>query len=199
MLMKREYSVFLGVLLIGSFFLNLTTIKEESKETLVFYYFASTQFGTCAVHENIENIKKIKIAFSEKYNESSVKFVMVCLNHDFDKALKFIKKHGDWDEISIGKSFSNELALNLLNPSEIPKVPHILVFKDQHKKGKWNLPLIKERELMVDLAGDEQIQEWIEKDYPLPFRKEPAESSQTKNINPPNDDKLYSIKKRRNR
>ncbi|MFO7981221.1 MAG: hypothetical protein R6V00_10375 [Candidatus Aminicenantes bacterium] len=178
--MKREYSVFLGVLLIGSFFLNSAAIKEEPKETLVFYYFASTRFGTSAAPETIENTKKIKIAFSEKYNESSIKFVMVCLNHDFAKALKFIKKHGDWDEISIGKSFANELALNLLNPSEIPKVPHILVFKDQHKKGKWSLPLIKERKLMVDLAGEEQIQEWVENDYPLPFRKEPDVSSPSK-------------------
>jgi len=184
--MKREYSVFLGVLLIGSFFLNLTFIKEEFKETLVFYYFASTQFGTCTAPESIERIKNIKTEFSEKYSESSIKFVMVCLNHDFDKALKFIKKHGDWDEISIGQSFANELALTLLNPSEIPKVPHILVFKDRHKKGKWNLPLIKERKLMVDLAGEEQIKEWVEKDYPLPFRKEPMALSQSENSNPSN-------------
>jgi hypothetical protein len=104
---------------------------------------------------------------------------MVCLNHDFDKALKFIKKHGDWDEISIGKSFANELALSLLNPSKNPKVPHIFVLKDKHKKGKWSLPLIKERELMVDLAGDKQIHEWAAKGFPLPFPKEPIVLSQS--------------------
>ena len=34
-------------------------------------------------------------------------------------------------------------------------------------------PIIKERELIVDLAGVEQIEEWIQQEYPLPFRKEP--------------------------
>lgn len=180
--MKREHAVVLGLLVIGGFFLNSTAIKEENKEDMVFIYFASTQFGTCIDPESIERIKNIKTEFAEKYKKASIKFIMVCLDSDFDKALKFIKKNGDWDEISIGKSFSNELALNLLNQSEIPKVPHIFVFKNRQEKGKWNLPLIKERELMVDLAGEVQIKEWIENDYPLPFRKKPAESSQPETI-----------------
>ncbi len=170
--MKREYSVVLGLLLIGVFFLNSAAIKEENKGDIVFIYFASTQFGTCTDPESIERIKNIKTDFSEKYREAPIKFVMVCLDSDFDKALKFIKKHGHWDEISLGKSFSNELSLNLLNQSEIPKVPHIFVFRNRQEKGKWNLPLIKERELMVDLAGEEQIREWVERGYPFPFRKE---------------------------
>lgn len=180
--MKRQYAAVLGLLVIGGFFLNPAAIKEKNKEAMVFIYFASTQFGTCMAPESIERIKNIKTEFSEKYREASIKFVMVCLDSDFDKALKFIKKNGDWDEISIGKSFSNELALNLLNQSEIPKVPHIFVFKNRQEKGKWNLPLIRERELMVDLAGEVQIKEWIENDYPLPFQKEPAESSQPETI-----------------
>ncbi len=180
--MKREYAVILGLLVIGGFFLNSSAIKEERKGDMVFIYFASTQFGTCTNPESIERIKNIKTEFSKKYRETSIKFVMVCLDSDLDKALKFIKKNGDWDEISIGKSFSNELALNVLNQSKIPKVPHIFVFKNRQEKGKWNLPLIKERELMVDLAGEVQIKEWIENDYPLPFRKEPAESSQPETI-----------------
>ncbi|MBD3414918.1 MAG: hypothetical protein GF421_10870 [Candidatus Aminicenantes bacterium] len=187
--MKREYAAVIGFLVIGGFFLNSTAIKEENKVDMIFLYFASTQFGTCTDPESIERIKNIKTEFSEKYREASIKFVMVCLNHDFDKALKFIKKNGDWDEISIGKSFSNELALNLLNQSEIPKVPHIFVFKSRQEKGKWNLPLIKERELMADLAGKEQIKGWAEKDYPLPFRKEQTELTQTDPIKPPNYDK----------
>lgn len=180
--MKREYAVVLGLLVIGGFFLNSTAIKKESKGDMVFIYFASTQFGTCTAPGSIERIKNIKAQFSEKYREASIKFVMVCLDSDFDKALRFIKKNGDWDEVSIGKSFSNELALNVLNQSEIPKVPHIFVYKNRQEKGKWNLPLIKNRELVVDLAGEAQIKEWVENDYPLPFRKEPAESSQPETI-----------------
>ena len=198
-LLKRKIVVVTGVFLIGSIMLDPSAVKEEPGEFIVFFYFASTQFGTSTVPENIENIKKIKIEFSEKYKSASIKFVMVCLNHDFDKALKFIKKHGDWDEISIGKSFVNELALNLLNMSDIPKVPHILVFKYRHEKGNWNLPVIKKRELLADLAGDEEIQAWADKGFPLSFVKKPAASSMPDNNDFPNDGISDLIKKRRYR
>ena len=174
--MKRAYVVLAGAMLIGSFFLNYVMSKDEAKEIIVFYYFASTQFGYCSLPENIEKIKKIKTEFPEKYKKTEIKFVMICLDDNLEKGLKFIRKHGYWDEISIGKSFGNELALNYLNISKIPKVPHILVFKDLHETGKWNLPVIKERKLIVDLAGAEQIEEWIKQEYPLPFRKEPTAS-----------------------
>jgi hypothetical protein len=179
--MKRAYAVLAGVFLIGTFFLNTAVTKDEAKEIIVFYYFASTQFGYYAAPENIEKIKKIKTEFSEKYKKTEIKFVMVCLDDNLEKGLKFIRKHGYWDEISIGKSFGNELALNYLNISKIPKVPHILVFKDLHKTGKWNLPVIKERNLIVDLAGAEQIEEWIQQKYPLPFRKNSDESAPSEN------------------
>jgi len=181
--MKRAYAVLAAALLIGSFFVNSAVTKDEAKEIMVFYYFASTQFGYCTASENIEKIKKIKTAFPEKYFKAEIKFVMVCLDDNFKKGLKFIKKHGYWDEISIGNSFRNELALNFLNISKIPKVPHILVFKGLHETGKWNLPVIKERKLIVDLAGAEQIEEWIRQEYPLPFRKEPDESPPPENNN----------------
>jgi len=191
----RKIVVVTGVFLIGSIMLDPSALKEEPEEFMVFFYFASIQFGSSSVPENIENIKKIKIEFSEKYKSASIKFVMVCLNHDFDKALKFIKKHGDWNEISIGKSFTSELALNLLNMSDIPKLPHILVFKYRHVKGNWNLPVIKERELLADLAGDEEIKEWEAKGFPLSLMKKPASSSMPDNNKLPNNKKSNSIKK----
>jgi len=177
--MKGAYAVLAGALLIGSFFLNSTVTKDDAKEIMVFYYFASSQFGYCAMPENIKKIKKIKTELCEKYKKTKIKFVMVCLDDNLEKGLKFIMKHGYWDEISIGKSFGNELALNYLNVSKIPKVPHILVFKDLHETGKWNLPVIKERKLIVDLAGAGQIEKWIQQEYLLPFIKDPDSSSYT--------------------
>jgi len=177
--MKIAYAVLAGAMLIGSFFLNSDVTEDEAKEIMVFYYFASTQFGYCSLPENIEKIKKIKTEFSEKFDKTKIKFVMVSLDNDLEKGLKLIRKHGYWDEISIGKSFRNELALNYLNKSKIPKIPHILVFKDMYETRRWNLPIIKERKLIVDLAGAEQIEEWIQQEYPLPFRKEPDTSSYT--------------------
>lgn len=65
--MKIAYAVLTGTMLIGSFFLNSAVTEDEAKEIMVFYYFASTQFGYCSLPENIEKIKKIKTEFSKKY------------------------------------------------------------------------------------------------------------------------------------
>jgi hypothetical protein len=90
------------------------------------------------------------------------------MDENIEEGLKFIKKYGYWDEISIGKFYNNELALNYLNKTEIPGVPHVLVYKDiLIKKEKVSVPIIKERKLLVDLVGGTQIGNWINNDYPL--------------------------------
>jgi hypothetical protein len=167
--MKVAVAVLLGGLVLGNMFLDSHIQDKESAEVLIVYYFGATDFGFCTAQENIEKIKKIKTDLSDKYGNKKTKFVMVCMDKDIKKGLKFIQKYGYWDEISIGSFYDNELALAALNASPVPKVPHLMVFKDIHSIGKWSLPLLKERTLLVDLAGGEQISEWIRKTYPVPF------------------------------
>lgn len=168
--MKAAVAILVGGMILGSVFLDSSRENEKFEETLVVYYFGATDFGFCMVPDNIEKIKKIKTELSEEYGRSKVKFVMVCMDKDVEKGLKFVKKYGYWDEISIGSFYNNELALAALNSSHLPEVPHVMVFKDILSFGKWSLPLRKERTLLVDLAGEEQINEWIQKAYPVPFR-----------------------------
>jgi len=166
--MKRAISILVGFFLLFTICASLGFVQDKSKETLVVYYFGATSCGYCNVPENIEKIKKIKTEFSVKYKDSNIKFVMVCMDENIEEGLKFIKKYGYWDEISIGKFYNNELALNYLNKTEIPGVPHVIVYKDiLIKKEKVSVPVIKERKLLVDLVGGTQIGNWINNDYPL--------------------------------
>ena len=142
--------------------------KEKTEEFLVVYYFTATDFGFCTAPENIEKIKKIKSDFAAKSKSQKLKFVIVSLDENIEEGLKLIKKHGTWDEISVGSRFRNELALTYLNRSKIPEVPHILIIKAVISSGKWNIPVVTRQELLADLAGGEQIGEWIDKGYPLP-------------------------------
>jgi hypothetical protein len=90
------------------------------------------------------------------------------MDKDIEEGLKFIKKYGYWDEISIGNFYNNELALNYLNQTEIPGVPHVMVYRDLLViKEKLSIPIIKERKLLVDLVGGTQIASWINEGYPL--------------------------------
>jgi len=166
--MKKSISILVGFFLLFTIYASLGFTQDKSEETLVVYYFGATSCGFCNVPENIEKIKKIKKEFSEKYKDSNIKFVMVCMDENIEEGLRFIKKYGYWDEISIGKFYNNELALNYLNKTEIPGVPHVIVYKDLlFKREKMSVPIIKERKLLVDLVGGTQIGNWINNGYPL--------------------------------
>ena len=152
-----------------SCFVLLSSIQQgkEPEEFLVVYYFSATNFGVCQSPEIVGKIKKIKSEFPKKHNNIAVKFVFVCLDKDVESGLKLMNKYGKWDEISIGQAYHNELAMIYLNRSKIPGIPHILVYKDLISKGRWFIPLIKNRKLLVDLSGVKQISEWMRGDYKI--------------------------------
>jgi hypothetical protein len=173
--MRVGSAVLAGVLLMIGAVLDSGVQKEQKKEFLVVYYFAATDIGFCTAPENIEKIKKIKTDFSARHKSQKLKFVMVALDENIEAGLKLINKHGTWDEISVGSRFRNELALAYLNRSKIPVLPHILVLKDVISARKWNIPVVHRQELLADLAGGEQIAEWIEKGYSLPYINTPED------------------------
>jgi hypothetical protein len=166
--MKRTISILTFILISLPMYSNSGYIQANLKETYVVYYFGATSCGFCNISENIEKIKRIKIEFSKKYADFNIKYVMVCMDKNIEEGLRFIKKYGYWDEISIGNFYNNELALNYLNKTEIPGVPHVMVYGDLLViKEKLSIPVIKERKLLVDLVGGTQIGNWINNGYPL--------------------------------
>jgi len=177
--MKGTTAVFIGIFLLAIILPGYGSEEEEFEKALVVYYFGATNCGFCTAPENIEKIKKIKTDFSTRDKGLKAKFVMVCMDEDIKEGLKFIKKYGYWDEISIGGFYKNELALSVLNRARIPGVPHILVFQDTLTRERWNIPVLKERKLLVDLVGEKEIEAWIEEGYPLSYNRvsDPVSSS----------------------
>jgi thiol-disulfide isomerase/thioredoxin len=142
--------------------------NEDLEERYIVYYFGASNCGYCNIPDNIKNIKRVKIELSQKYKDKKIKYVMVCFDNDIEEGLRFIKKYGYWDEISIGQRYYNELSLQCLNTTKIPGVPHIVVCKDTYTSlSKWSIPLIKERKVLVDLVGGKEIDNWIKNGYPL--------------------------------
>jgi hypothetical protein len=177
--MKGTSAVLIGIFLLAIILPGYGSGEEEFEEVLVVYYFGATNCGFCTAPENIKKIKKIKTDFSMRDKGLKAKFVMVCMDEDIKEGLKFIKKYGYWDEISIGGFYKNELALYVLNRARIPGVPHILVFQDTLARGRWNIPVLKKRKLLVDLVGGKEIEDWIEHGYPLSNNKFPDFPSST--------------------
>lgn len=142
--------------------------QKDIQEQYVIYYFGATDCGYCNEAENIVNIKKIKSEFSQKYPEAQTKYVMVCFDNDIEQGLKFIQKYGYWDEISIGQRYLNDTSLGVLNETEVPGLPHIVVYKNEYAKHpQFSVPTIKRKVALVDLVGGSQINAWIGGGYPL--------------------------------
>ncbi len=92
---------------------------------------------------------------------------MVVMDDSLDQGYQFTKKYLPWDEVSVGKFYSNELMLEHVNRSPIPGVPHIMVYSDSLLIGKYNIPLIRKRTLLLDLVGESAIGKWIQSGYSI--------------------------------
>ena len=97
----------------------------------------------------------------------NVKTMIVSMDKDIAEGLKFIDKYGikKWDEISIGSFYNNELALNYLNKTKTPGVPHIVVIKHVTVTGEYNIPHTVEDKVLVDLVGGTEIDKWLQDNY----------------------------------
>ena len=153
-------------LIITLLLFNLTILyAENNKGNLVVYYFGATSCGHSYSEDCINSIKKLRNEFCSVHKEYNVKFVMVCMDTDIEEGLKFIEKYGYWDEISIGSHYKNELVMNYLDKTEIPGVPHVIVFEDIYENE--STPIIKERNTVVDKVGVAEIKEWVNNNFPL--------------------------------
>jgi len=160
---KMKKFVLISIIIFSSAYAN------NNDENYVVYYFGASNCGFCNIPKNIENIKKIRKEFSKKHNDIKTKFVMVCFDNDIDEGLLFIKKYGYWDEISIGQRYKNDLSLNILNKTEIPGLPHIIVIKNTYQPSEKmkSIPIVKKKKILVDLVGGKTINKWIDEGYPL--------------------------------
>jgi hypothetical protein len=69
----------------------------------------------------------------------------------------------------MGRRYKNELALQNLNLSVLPAVPHLIVYRDTYQSLEKfkSIKKISKRQKLVDLVGFTQINEWKKKCYPL--------------------------------
>ncbi|MBI3586971.1 MAG: hypothetical protein HY088_07575 [Ignavibacteriales bacterium] len=144
--------------------------QDKSKEVYVVYYFGATDCPPCNTPKNIENIKRIKAELPKKYSDKEFKFVMVTFDEDIEEGIKFVKKYGFWDEISVGKRYENELVMQHLNTAKIPGLPHIFVNQTFLIN---NTPTVKSKTTIVELLGAKQIDQWVENGFPLKVSMEP--------------------------
>lgn len=156
-----------SIIIIITFFCTISFAQEK----ITIYYFGATSCGPCNRPEVVESVKKIKEQFKAAYKEYDVKCVMVCMDTEIEEGLKFVKKYGYWDEISIGSHYDNELAFISLNKTKIPGVPHIFVYHDVFEKQANSTNIIKSRSLIKEVMGGEDIVAWVNGGFKIDLKK----------------------------
>ena len=137
--------------------------SQDSYDRKVFYFFGSYDCAHCQDTVLQNRIADINSYLRQTSDSSQYHFVMVCFDKDLQKAVDFTRKFGEWDEISLGARYKNEMSLRLLNRTELPGTPHILVVNETltARERFKSIPLIENEEIEVDLIGTANILNWI--------------------------------------
>ena len=162
--MRTLYSSFILFIVVGFYQLNA---QDNGKTVYTVMYFGASDCGPCNRKEVIEAIHKLKTQFSKIHKLTEVKFIVVCIDTEIDIGIKFIKKYNDWDEFSIGSHYENEIAMQTLNKTQIPGMPHIIVYKDNIVQVN-DCSQIDKRETVIEVLGGDKIVEWSKNNFQLP-------------------------------
>lgn len=100
--------------------------RDAVQDRLVLYYFGASDCPPCNAPQNIELLKQVKARLPGAHPDLLVKTVLICLDHDFERAREFAAKYGAWDEISVGSVWFNELTQHYLAKSKANVIPHVL-------------------------------------------------------------------------
>lgn len=141
--------------------------QYSNKSQLTLFYFGGTDCYYCNLPENVKNINKMHSEFPKRYKNIPIKFVMVVMDKEIPVGLKYIKKYGYWDEISIGGFYNNELMLEHVNQAKVSGVPQIMVYHDSLSIDTLGIPIISKRTQLLDLLGKDAINQWVSDHYPL--------------------------------
>lgn len=141
--------------------------QHSNKSQLTLFYFGGTDCYYCNLPENVKNINKIHAEFPRQYKNNHIKFVMVVMDKEIPDGLKYLKKYGYWDEISVGGFYNNELMLEHVNRSRVSGVPQIMVYQDSLSIDTLGVPVISKRTQLIDLLGKNAINQWVSDHYPL--------------------------------
>ena len=131
------------------------------------FYFGGSDCPHSTDPQNIANINAMRSKLPKVYPSTAFKFILVVMDSNLQDGIKFAANYPNWDELSIGNFYNNELMLAHVNQSAIPGVPHIMVYTDSLVIGRLGIPSIRKRTLLVDLVGESAIQKWTQRNYPM--------------------------------
>jgi len=149
--------------LIHSRTVNRSERSYEGKDSAyVVIYVASATCGICTKPSVMEAVSQIPALISR--HDVPARYVFVSMDMLDGEGWKFAKRHGIWDEVSIGGRYYNEVLLSSFNDVEgiTPGVPQVVIYKDEYSLDALNIPRLKQRVLIKSILGEKGIIRWVQ-------------------------------------
>lgn len=150
-------------------FLFLST-SLAAQEQITLFYFGATSCAPCNRPDVIESINTIRAEIDSVHSDYRVKLVMVSLDQDIETGYRYLQKYDYWDEVSIGTFYHNEHNLSHLNKTDLPGVPHIMIYKDEFSDTGRGIQIIKKRISLINILGGDNIVTWVEEGMELAIK-----------------------------
>jgi len=146
--------------------------SSDSVSTIVsVFYFGGSDCTFCVMPKEIASINVLRRELPKMHPEERFKFVLVVMDTDIRKGIGYVRKYPNWDEVSIGSFYNNELMLEHVNGTKWPGVPHLLIYRDTlAKRPDFAVPRLCARTLLGECVGGSKIQLWIKDGYPLQYK-----------------------------
>ena len=144
----------------------------DSVSTIVsVFYFGGSDCTFCVMPKEIASINVLRRELPKMHPELRFKFILVVMDTDIRKGIAYARKCPNWDEVSIGSFYNNELMLEHVNGTKLPGVPHLLIYRDTlAKRSDFSVPTLRARTILGEFVGGSRIQTWIKGGYPLQYK-----------------------------
>ena len=142
--------------------------RDSVGSVITVFYFGGSDCSNCVKPKEIANIKTLRRELPKKHPEAGFKFVLVVMDTDIPQGIRYARKYPNWNELSIGSFYNNELMLQHVNGTKLPGVPQLMIYRNTLvKRIDFSVPILRSRTLIADLVGGSKIQKWMQAAYPL--------------------------------
>lgn len=139
-------------------------VNRDLKEELNLVYIGASWCLPCREDSLKQDLEKLKLLLYEeaKNNEMNYSVIGIANDQSIEKGLGLLNSTGYFDEVIIGKKWTNTGSINFIWNQEVvrPAVPQIIVFR-RSMEFKEGIEIGK-KEVLIRKVGVNSIHQWLE-------------------------------------
>jgi hypothetical protein len=146
-------------------------LAVQNGSEVVMFYLSSGDCGACAAPELPAIVKGLKVTLREYALQKGMGFsaVAVGVQHSPYAAVDHLRKFGKFDELGVGRSWLNSLAVDYISQRVpgTPAIPQVLVIRRNVEGPPRILFRISDEQVLARYVGIDELRRWLNRGAPL--------------------------------